>query len=54
MAKTAHTFTPNRFSWIVDSGASKHMTRYRESMINYEEFDLPIEITLGNGEPTKA
>ena len=33
-------------SWIVDSGASSHMTQSKELLINYEEFEEPHMVSL--------
>ena len=35
--------------WIVDSGASQHMTANRELLINYQEFSEPEHIALEDG-----
>lgn len=34
--------------WIVDSGASKHMTRFGKKLSEYERFEQPVRIRLGN------
>ena len=34
--------------WIVDSGASKHMTGYKESFINMFEHESPNKVKLGD------
>ena len=49
-----HLFSLNCYSWIVDSGATSHMTAYKEFMVNYSEFTEAKEIVLGNGKTTKA
>ena len=33
--------------WIVDSGASKHMTRYKKSFVNMFEHESPHKVKLG-------
>lgn len=48
------SYTADKFNWIIDSGASKHMTSHREFMTNYEEFDTPLNIYMGNGEYMEA
>ena len=34
--------------WLVDSGASKHMTGYKESFINMSEHESPHKVKLGD------
>ena len=34
--------------WPVDSGASKHITRYKESFVNMYEDDAPHKVKLGD------
>ena len=34
--------------WLVDSGASKHMTRYKESFVNMAEHESPHKVKLGD------
>ena len=34
--------------WLVDSGASKHTTRYKESFINRSEHESPLKVKLGD------
>lgn len=36
--------------WVIDSGASDHMTNHREWFSSYEEFNSPINIKMGNGD----
>ena len=42
--------------WLVDSGASKHMTRYKESFVNLSEHESPHKVKLGDDYqyPTKG
>ena len=35
--------------WIIDSGASQHMTSNRDLLINYQEFSEPAPVVLGDG-----
>lgn len=48
----AHAFLANQsgtFStWVVDGGASVHITYNRKWICDYETFDTPIKIALGN------
>lgn len=40
--------------WIIDSGATDHMSRRREWFSSYEEFEEPISINSCNGSPLIA
>ena len=40
--------------WIVDSGASSHMTQSRELLVEYKEFNEPQKVCLGDGHAVKA
>uniref|UniRef100_A0A1X7SVG7 CCHC-type domain-containing protein n=1 Tax=Amphimedon queenslandica TaxID=400682 RepID=A0A1X7SVG7_AMPQE len=40
--------------WIIDSGASKHMTFQREVLRNYKEFEVPESVGLGDGHAVNA
>ncbi|KAL5515273.1 hypothetical protein EMCRGX_G000418 [Ephydatia muelleri] len=44
----------NKENWIVDSGASSHMTQTQEFMVNYEEFGTPQKVCLGDGRTLEA
>ncbi len=35
--------------WLVDSGASSHMTREKQLLIDYKEFEVPRKVSLGDG-----
>lgn len=50
----AHEFSEGKFTWIVDSGASCHMTPHRDYLTCYEEFEEPRPITLGDGKRVEA
>lgn len=50
----SHTFSSNKHAWIVDSGATNHMTPHKEFMAEYSEYPEPRIIRLGNGRPTQA
>lgn len=47
-------FTTSDNSWIIDSGATSHMTALRNRLVNYIDYPEPKKIVLGNGEPTEA
>ena len=34
--------------WLVDSGASKHITGYKKSLVNMSEHDSPHKVKLGD------
>ena len=38
-----------RNSWIIDSGATAHMTPYQDKFENIKKLNAPISVTLGNG-----
>ena len=40
--------------WILDSGASRHMTFNRQLFINYRKFDVPESVRLGDGRTVEA
>ena len=42
------TVTHGSDTWLVDSGASKHMTGYRDSLIDLVEKDSPQKVKLGD------
>ena len=40
--------------WVIDSGASSHMTKEKHVMVNFQEFDKPENVALGDGRVVKA
>ena len=42
------TITHGSNDWLVHSGASKHMSRYKESFINLSEHESPHKVKLGD------
>ena len=40
--------------WLVDSGASSHMTRQKELLVDYVEFGIPEKVALGDGKTVEA
>ena len=40
--------------WIIDSGASQHMTSNRDLLMNYQEFSEPEPVVLGDGRSVHA
>ena len=41
-------------SWVVDSGASRHMTKSKEFFFDYAEFKEPELVSLGDGRTVEA
>ena len=37
--------------WLIDSGASKHMTRFKESFVKLSEHESPHKVKLGDDYP---
>ena len=44
----------NRCPWIIDSGASSHMTTEKHVLVNFQEFAEPENVALGDGRVVKA
>ena len=42
------TITHGSNDWLMDSGASKHITRYKDSLINIFEHKSPHKVKLGD------
>ena len=40
--------------WVIESGASSHMTKEKHVMVNFQEFDKPENVALGDGRVVKA
>ncbi len=40
--------------WLIDSGASKHMTCHEEILQNYQQFPRPQSVKLGDGRVVDA
>ena len=49
-----HRLSHTTRGWIVDSGASSHMTQKRELLVDYEEFDKPQKVCLGDSRTMEA
>ena len=41
--------SPERANWILDSGATSHMTQMRELLTDYQELERPEIVRLGYG-----
>ena len=41
-------------TWLLDSGASHHMTDDKRELVEYEDLSTPIYITMTNGQQLKA
>ncbi len=46
--------SPRMGRWLVDSGASRHMTREKELLTDYREFEKPEKVGLGDGRTVEA
>lgn len=44
----------NQYDWIIDSGASWHMTPNKSLLTNYTQLDQPKSITIGDGKELLA
>ena len=44
----------NRCPWIIDSGASSHMTTEKHVLVNFQDFAEPENVALGDGRVVKA
>ena len=42
------TITHESNDWLMDSGASKHMTGYKESFVNMSEHESPQKVKCGD------
>ena len=42
------------WQWLIDSGASSHMTKKRDMLKNFQQFDEPEHVALGDGRVVKA
>ena len=40
--------------WVIGSGASSHRTKEKHVMVNFQEFDKPENVALGDGRVVKA
>ena len=45
---TSHSIDKQRNSWIIDSGATQHMTYQRECLSDYVEFKNPATVSMGD------
>lgn len=46
--------TSEKYRWIIDSGATSHMTYVKELLLNYTRFDEEKDILVGDGEHIQA
>ena len=42
------------YPWLIDSDASSHMTKEKHVLTNFQEFDEPENVALGDGRVVKA
>jgi Reverse transcriptase (RNA-dependent DNA polymerase)/gag-polypeptide of LTR copia-type/Integrase core domain/Zinc knuckle len=48
------TTTPTNDTWLIDSGATSHMSANKQNFTNYESLPTPITITIANGTTIQA
>ena len=46
--------TDSSAKWLIDSGASKHMTYQKEILVDYRQFNRPQQVGLGDGRTVEA
>ena len=46
--------TTSREEWLIDSGATSHMTHSREFLCHYQKFETPERVSLGDGHTVTA
>ena len=51
---TTSTDVPQMEKWLVDSGASSHMTHQKEFLLDYREFATPEKVGVGDGRVVEA
>ena len=44
----------NYCPWVIDSGATSHMTTEKRVLVNFQEFAEPENVALGDGRVVKA
>ena len=44
----SRSLTPRSDTWLIDSGASKHMTSLKKNLSSLEERDSPHKVSLGD------
>eukprot|EP00795_Rhopilema_esculentum_P007998 gene7998-biopygen1703 len=54
LAENKQTENETNRQWILDSGASQHMTSNKLLLINYREFNQPELVKLGDGQTVEA
>jgi len=42
------------YSWLIDSGASSHITKEKHVLMGFQEFSEPENVALGGGRVVKA
>ena len=52
--KSGQMMTGTRQKWILDSGVSQHMTYNKKFLKDYQEFDVPKSVGLGDGRTMEA
>ena len=54
LMNTGQTRKGDDTQWVMDSGASQHMTANKHLLTNYPEFDVPETVRLGDGHTVEA
>jgi hypothetical protein len=42
------TITKSKEIWLIDSGASKHMTGFKQNLANYRDKKFKVKVELGD------
>ncbi|KAG3120254.1 hypothetical protein PI124_g351 [Phytophthora idaei] len=40
--------------WLIDSGATSHMTPHREGLFEYKDLDAGVEVTIADGKKSRV
>ena len=56
MASVGNVKSANKecYLWLIDSGASSHTTKEKHVFTNFQEFEEPENVALGDGRVMKA
>jgi hypothetical protein len=48
VSSLSDTITKSKEVWLVDSGASKHMTSFKQNLVNCQEKKFNVKVELGD------
>ena len=48
MSALIGNITHGSYDWLIDGGASKHMTEFKESFVRLSEHESPHKVKLGD------